>query len=380
MKIPEHGLGGLRARLRALSDAFEVDQAARIKPMEGMRGIAVMLVFLQHYCRQFIEDGHLGGATLAFASAFRTYGNNGVELFFVLSGFLIYGILLRKRPAFLDFMKRRAQRLYPAFLAALVVAGLADIVRPHPYVPAGLLPAAKYLLANLLFLPGLLPITPLSAVNWSLSYEWWFYVSCTLLFATLGLGLASPRKRIALIVSIGAALVALSALNVPYVPVRGLSLLMGILLAESEQAGLPPVTGWIAIPAVIVTFVLNVSGLLPPWANAIALGTGFYFLCSCAFFGKGRIADLLCIRRLRHLGNISYSFYLVHGFAVVAALHLLLGKFSAIGRNSLFWLSITPVFALALAFGAALFLMIERPFSLKVREKRKMPEAATAIA
>ncbi len=133
----EQRLCGLKTRLRALGDAFEVESHARIKPMEGMRGIAVILVFLQHYCRQFIEDGHLGGATLAFASAFRTYGNNGVELFFVLSGFLIYGILLRNRPAFLDFMKRRAQRHYPAFLAALIVAGLVDLVRLHPYIPAG---------------------------------------------------------------------------------------------------------------------------------------------------------------------------------------------------------------------------------------------------
>ncbi len=217
-------------------------------------------------------------------------------------------------------------------------------------------------------------------MNWSLSYEWWFYASCTLLFASLGLGLASARTRVAIIVAIGAALALLSALGIPYVPVRGISLLMGILLAETERAGLPPVAGWVALPAVIVTFALNVSGLLPPWANAVALGASFYLLCSCAFFGKGHIADLLCIRGLRHLGNMSYSFYLVHGFAVVAILHLLLGKLAVTNRNGLFWLSILPVFAIAVAFGAALFLAIEKPLSLRVREKGKVREPATATA
>ena len=208
-----------RARLNAIGQLFELESRDRLLPMEGLRGIAVSLVFLQHYCMQFLAAGNLSGPTAAFAAAFRNYGNSGVELFFVLSGFLIYGILLRKKPLFLYFMRRRAQRLYPAFLAALVIACLADLVRARPDIPKGFLPAAQYLLENLLFLPGLFPIKPISAVNWSLSYEWWFYALITALFVTLGLSRAPAKFRIATITVIAALLVGLAALHAPYVPI-----------------------------------------------------------------------------------------------------------------------------------------------------------------
>ena len=97
-------------RLGPLYRGFEIGGGGRLLPMEGLRGVAVGLVFLQHYGTQFSTYGQITGGTLAVARAFAHYGNDGVELFFVLSGYLIYGILLRKRPSFFSFMIRRAQR------------------------------------------------------------------------------------------------------------------------------------------------------------------------------------------------------------------------------------------------------------------------------
>src|SRR5580704_7830585 len=159
---------------------FEIENRDRLLPMEGLRGVAVGLVFLQHYCVQCLSAGGLSGPTETFAGAFRNFGNYGVELFFVLSGFLIYGIVIRKRPGFIPFMLRRAQRLYPAFVVALLIAIGADVIRPVPKIPSSLPDAVIYIGANLAFLPGLFPIEPLFTVIWSLSYEWWFYVSCVI--------------------------------------------------------------------------------------------------------------------------------------------------------------------------------------------------------
>ena len=52
---------------------------ARLLPMEGLRGFAVTLVFLQHYSVQSQLIGLQPGPALYFAGVFRTYGNYGVE-------------------------------------------------------------------------------------------------------------------------------------------------------------------------------------------------------------------------------------------------------------------------------------------------------------
>ena len=173
--------------------------------------MAVALVFFQHYCTQFITYTSLTGWTEHIARSLQHFGNYGVELFFVLSGFLIYEILLRKRPPFLLFMARRAQRLYPAFFVALAIGVLIDIVRPEPKIPNSLVDGTLYLTANALFIPGLFPVIPLFSVNWSLSYEWWFYATATFLFSTCHLAALSSCWRVTSICGAIIVLLALSA-------------------------------------------------------------------------------------------------------------------------------------------------------------------------
>jgi peptidoglycan/LPS O-acetylase OafA/YrhL len=86
--------------------------------LDGIRGIAVLMVMLSHYCRN-----HFGGTPMALEPLLR-YGNLGVDLFFVLSGFLITGILIdtRDRPAyFKTFYIRRFFRIFPLYYLALAV-------------------------------------------------------------------------------------------------------------------------------------------------------------------------------------------------------------------------------------------------------------------
>src|SRR5277367_5622847 len=150
-----------------LAQLLEIDGTSRSRPMEGLRGVAVGLVFLQHYCTQFLTYAEVSGPTRRLAEFSHEVGNYGVELFFVLSGFLIYGILLRRRPKFLPFMARRAQRLYPAFIVAFLIGVAFDWLRPEPKIPHDLIAGSLYIAANIAFLPGLFPINPLFAVNWS---------------------------------------------------------------------------------------------------------------------------------------------------------------------------------------------------------------------
>lgn len=303
------------------AQSFELGGANRLLPMEGLRGLAVGLVFLQHYCTQFLDKAELSGATAWFAARFRLFGNLGVELFFVLSGFLIYGLLLRRRPRFLGFMARRAERLYPAFLAAFTIGVTLDLVRPHPKIPPGMVDAAVYLGANLAFLPGLFRIEPLFAVNWSLSYEWWFYVSCTLLVLA-GFGALARPARIAGIILLGGVLLGLSAAGMAQVPVRGLPLLAGMLLAEFSAKGPVQVPASVGLGAFVVAFVVFSAVSWPGWSMALLIAVCFTTLCAASFRPDGLAAAMFSWRWLRWFGNMSYSYYLVHGFVVVIMVEL----------------------------------------------------------
>lgn len=128
-----------------LRRTFELQDPAhaRLLPMEGLRGMAVSLVFLQHYCVQAELIGLPQGVTATFAALFHSYGNFGVELFFVFSGYLIYGALVRRQPPFVMFMRRRIVRIYPAFLAVFCPVLLATFVFIPGRIPNGAIPARR---------------------------------------------------------------------------------------------------------------------------------------------------------------------------------------------------------------------------------------------
>src|SRR6516164_1060933 len=114
-------LGG---KLRCLAASlFEVgDRQDRVASLEGLRGLAILLVFLCHYYDIIWRD--LPSQSRAFSKfglLLVGAGGTGVDLFFVLSGFLIYGAVCSPRFNARRFIVRRAVRIYPAFLAVLLL-------------------------------------------------------------------------------------------------------------------------------------------------------------------------------------------------------------------------------------------------------------------
>ena len=359
-----------------LRDTFELQdpQHARLLPMEGLRGVAVTLVFLQHYTVQAQQIGLPPGFTAWFAAAFRSYGNLGVELFFVLSGYLIYGSLVRSRPPFLAFMARRYQRIYPAFLVVFLLALPIAYASPSASkVPEGAWPAAVYFAANLSLVAGLVPMPRVVDVAWSLSYEMFFYVATAALVLGLGLGLASARVRIGVILAMGTAFIGLALAGVPWLPIRMLPFFAGMLLAEGLGKSVP---AWLAWAAPAAAFSLSVSHLLGDVSGEFVHTAAFFLLCAVCFRDAGLISRCMVWAPLRWLGNMSYSYYLVHGFVVRIAM-LLLGRLLAHGMPEwLFWAYIPLVFAATLAGSAVLFIAVEKPLSLQPKV-RPVPEAVS---
>jgi len=151
------------------------------RPMEGLRGFAVFLVFLVHFVtlvKPWISDN---SNFLVFTDVLHTVGNTGVDLFFVLSGYLIFGSLYARRQKFINFMSRRVQRIYPAFsVVFMAYIFLSFLFRGENKIPSHGIERIVYLVQNYLLFPGIFRIEPLITVAWSLSYEMFYYLAIPL--------------------------------------------------------------------------------------------------------------------------------------------------------------------------------------------------------
>ena len=96
-------------------------QAKHLPPLDGLRGVAILMVLLFHVWR--VPGGGVSGPVSHAIENFASIGWTGVELFFVLSGFLITGILLDARQAtnyFRVFYARRVLRIFPLYYLTLI--------------------------------------------------------------------------------------------------------------------------------------------------------------------------------------------------------------------------------------------------------------------
>lgn len=367
--------GALERRFRRW---FELgpEEARRSLPLEGLRGAAAGLVFLVHYASlagPWMQDP----VTSALFGVLGVLGNAGVDLFFALSGYLIYGSLIRRRQAFLPYMRRRVVRLYPAFLAVLALYLLISVAAPSTSrVPPGLGAGAAYLLANVLLLPGLFPITPIITVAWSLSYELGFYLALPVLIGVLRLRAWPSGARIGLIL---AGIVAAQLAGLPH-PRIGM-FACGMVLAEAAP-WLARRGPWLSVAA-LAGLPLSAAALLrggaEPMEDMAAFSVVFatvFALCGSALTGHGPIARALSVRPLRWFGNMSYSFYLLHG-ALLNGFFLALAQTGVEGPAAP-WVMLAPAFAVAFAGSAALFLLVERRFSLTPAKSGIRPDATPA--
>jgi len=361
---------------------FETSRATagvNLRSMEGMRGFAVALVFLAHYCTLGLPwlTGHAG--LEGVAHVLHAIGNTGVDVFFVLSGYVIYKSLVVRPQAFGGFMARRVKRIYPAFLVVLAIyIGLSLLFPAESSIPRQ--GWASYLLANLLLLPGLFPIKPIFTVAWSLSYEMFFYLAVPALVVVMrrcGFGAAG---RTAVIAALALALAGWCAAYGGHL--RMVMFMAGMLVHEaigSRGVRVPPT----ALVALAFGAAL-LSNALPDLGTARTglLFVGVFLLCLDCFQRPGSfLTRSFCWTPLRWLGNMSYSYYLLHGLCLkvlfAAAAHA--GPLKAHGALAFVGL-LLPFFALSLLGSVWLFLFVERPFSLETGHATRATPASAAVA
>lgn len=366
-----------------IANQFELSRHGsgnNLRPMEGLRGFAVFLVFLVHYVTLIApwigKESQLEGVF----DAVHTMGNAGVDLFFVLSGYLIYGSVIAREQAFLPFLRRRIARIYPAFCAVFAIYLVLSYLMPaQSKIPLPVLEAWAYVLHNFLLLPGLFDIEPMITVAWSLSYEMFYYLVTPPVIMLLRLRQRSLRWRVCFFVAVGAAFAAYCALYGG--PVRLMLFIAGILLHEAlRDASLAAPRGALALAmlaAGLLATIMPFSGQAAYTVKVIILCWTFFIVCyTCFSHPLGALARGFSWTPLRWLGNMSYSYYLIHGLALKALFMLLLAKLPRVEHEALFFVGAMPfMFVLTLMPSAVLFLLVERPFSL-APTIRKAPRGA----
>jgi peptidoglycan/LPS O-acetylase OafA/YrhL len=304
--------------------------ALPIQPaFDGMRGVAVLGVLA----------AHLGEFLVPNLSPWPLRGGFlGVDVFFVLSGFLITSLLLRELERsgairFGRFYLRRAQRLVPALLGLLAAHWIYAAIEGFPMVMERR--AALYALT---FSSNWQPTwgidagadVPLDLSHlWSLGVEGQFYLVWPLLFLGLYRLVPSGRRMIAVMAGaiVAIAIVRVVELNAfdgwalvyTRFDARADALLVGAVLAVALARGLLPsrrVLHWLAIGGGAVLAVALVvsepsTGVLY-WGGFTVVSISAAAIVSLTLERHGRLARALSWSPIRSIGLASYSIYLWH--------------------------------------------------------------------
>ena len=375
-----------------------------IPALDGMRALAVLLVMLFHSW-SFVPGSNASGANAGSSPLF--YGKTGVQLFFVLSGFLlflpyaqwIFGV--RERPSARMFYRRRALRVGPAYWASLAILGLT-----LPFT----LNSLRDVIFHLFFLSNLSWQTAftINGVYWTMAIEVQFYVALpliahgmyalsrrvrpgvagalmTLLLMAVSVlcYVLSTRKSLSAIPIVSTALLNYSAM--PYwLGVFGCGIGCSMFYVYVTKVARKPIS-WQSLlrPACTAAGVLGVllalaMAIVPPLRTMPAFdlwfGVAYAGLLLGVLFGANPFRAIFGSRPMRFVGLISYSFYIWHRVVLHAlAPHLRVGGF---------WLNVAVLFVVGTLLSVCVsylsYQAFERPF-IQARQKSHDPARQAAL-
>ncbi len=336
--------------------------ASRVVELDALRGLAALAVVAFHYTTLYGQlYGHTDPQPVSFG-----FGNYGVHLFFLISGFVIFMTLERTRGA-MDFVVSRFSRLFPAYWAAILIS--ASVVYTIG-MPSQRLPWSNVAI-DFTMLQRVLGAEDLDGSYWTLEVELFFYAQMLFWFA-LGL-----LRRIHWIIAVWLVLAAAHAaaaqhglhlswtlgelLIVRHIPFFALGILFYRLHSGASSRRLDLVM----IAACIATI-----------AFADAAVFTFAALACCAIFAlfvRGHLAWLRAAP-FAFFGAISYSLYLLHqaiGFSLLW--HLEHAGLAAVPAA-------LCAAALAILLATALTFAVERPVMRLIRAAWQRRRDALAMA
>lgn len=333
------------------------ESGTRLDYLDGLRGVAILSVAAWHYTNSGYERFFPYGSMFSSIPGL-DHGWIGVDIFFLISGFVIL-MTLERCSNFLEFMARRWLRLFPAMLiASLEIFGISRLL--GAYMPHGR-PDAVNLLPGLTFvIPTFwqtvigIPVDELDGVFWTLYVEMGFYLIFGLLYFSLGW-----RRGLLALTAIWLGVLAAAQLA----ETTG-SVALSSWVGVAQWSG-AAYFGWFVSGALFLKAGVERSRLL--FATAIFAGlvsactSGLWqpddvlsclYLVGCVLFFtaaqiSARLQRLLGGRFLLFAGAISYPLYLLHNEIGIG----LIGAFGAV-LPAMLW-PLIPLLMLGLMSAAA---------------------------
>ncbi len=337
----------------AIEEAHSVRESQRIPQLDGLRGLAIGMVLLYH---------HFGRPGLGSTGIYRTIawtlhlGWAGVDLFFVLSGFLIGGILIDNQNSpnyYRTFYLRRAFRILPLYIILLLSYILALQTNFVPLMLKYRLPSWSYLV----FAQNLMMVrysheyasgfrlfefgASWMTATWSLAVEEQFYVILPLIVRRLSM---RAVKHVAVAMILLAPVTRLFSFYIggprgftaAYVlmPCRIDALGFGLLAAILWREKRIPRIRWLlaAIPFLVwglckYTVYSGMALKLSLSGYSVTAACGFVLLLLCLSCPRRSVLyELLVSRMMVTLGNTSYCLYLWHSVIAGILFHFVLGS------------------------------------------------------
>jgi peptidoglycan/LPS O-acetylase OafA/YrhL len=328
-----------------------------IEPIQYLRGLAAVLVLLDHLA---FKLGRYPVSPLRWLHA----ANIGVDLFFVISGFVITHSTRDKHGSLGsvdDFLRGRIARIFPLYWFMTIVANIAFVVAPSLVNTAS---GKTDVLASYFLLPTV--DNYLIHNGWTLSYEFYFY-------ALFALGLLLPRASgrglvIAILCLMGSSRIVLTPrgplqqlLSDPLILEFAAGMLLYLLYDRAIALGR---SVRLAIAGLAVALWIFVNAGHSTGIRALDYGVIASLVCLAAVTRRRDVPPLHW-EVSRWLGDISYSLYLSHPFIVAGAMLVLSQALSPLQDRPYLQMILTLTASLAAA--AAVHYSLERPLTRAAR-------------
>jgi exopolysaccharide production protein ExoZ len=328
--------------------------------IQYLRAIAAVAVLIFHAADR---------AGIAFGA-----GAAGVDIFFVISGFIMWVISAGDSTTPSSFLARRAARIIPLYW--LVTLSVAAVALAAPSLFPNLKPTFDHVVKSILFYPHADPsgaIAPLIVPGWTLDYEVFFYlIFAASLFAPARIRIQVLTAALGVLVLLGQVLHPSNPALATYTHPLLLEFLSGVWLAKIWADGLRP-RPIVGASAMVLGFgvmaVVAVSGIDVDPVRLFVWGVPAFLIVAGAI-SLEPVRDWPIVK---FLGDASYSIYLVHGLAIALCARIL----------TALHISALPLFFVVcvsggIVVGGGCYLFVEKPLLHLFHPSRRKRFARTS--